>query len=178
MKLLPFAPSPQTTEIQLEAQIEMQTDGFLLTFELSGPGVAKVLLTPKSAKPVRKNDLWKETCFECFFGVGNSKEYFEFNASPSGDWALYSFNQYRDGMKDVEFKNGDTPLLLKCEKSAEYFCCVWRVPYFTKTILQNVSLTAVLKTGTASDAVSYWAAKHAGTKPDFHLRESFTQRLF
>jgi len=178
MKLNPFAPSSQTADIQVEAQIEMQPQGFLLTFELSGPGVAKVLLTPKNAKPGRKNDLWKETCFECFFGVGNSKEYFEFNGSPSGDWALYSFNQYRDAMKDVEFKNGDTPVLLKCEKSAEYLCCVWQVPYFTRTILQNASLTAVIKTGTASENTSYWALNHAGKKPDFHLRESFIHRLF
>jgi len=178
MKLLPFAPSSQSAEIQMEAQIEMQPQGFLITFELSGPGVASVLLSPKNEKPSRKNDLWKETCFECFFGVGHSKEYFEFNGSPSGDWALYAFQQYRDGMKEVVLNPVDSPILLKCEKSADYLCCVWRVPYFSTAILQNASLTAVLKTGPGAADVSYWASKHAGAKPDFHLRESFIHRLF
>src|ERR1700751_274314 len=113
MKLLPFASSSSTAEIQMEAQIEMQTKGFLLTFEMSGKGVSEIVLPAKSEKASRKNELWKETCFECFFGVARSKAYFEFNGSPSGNWAFYSFDDYRNGMKDWSLLAGDSPVMMK-----------------------------------------------------------------
>lgn len=165
--------SPSSSTLELEARLEVQSDGFLLTFEVSGADVDRISLQPKSSKPARKNDLWKETCFECFFGVGGTKQYFEFNGSTSGDWALYSFDDYRKGMKDAPV-SGD-PVMKKLEKVNGKLECVWQIPYFTKAILQGASLTAVIKMG---ENVSYWALKHAGEKPDFHLRESFVFRFF
>lgn len=169
--------SPPTASLEIEAKLEVQSEGFLLSFEVTGEGVERIVLLPKNPKPARKNDLWKETCFECFFGVGGTKQYFEFNGSTSGDWALYSFEDYRKGMKDAPVSAD--PVLQKMEKSAGKLICEWRIPYFTKAILQSASLTAVIKTGVikTDEEISYWALKHAGEKPDFHLRNSFTYRF-
>ncbi len=173
MKLIPFSSSQ--LELSIEASLEAQSSGFLLSFEITGKNIDQVLLSPKSPKPSRKNDLWKETCFECFFGVGNSKQYFEFNGSTSGDWALYSFDDYRKGMKEVE--TFQQPFMEKLEKTENVLSVAWRIPYFTKLILQNASITSVIKFGAQADEVSYWALKHAGEKPDFHLRESYIHRF-
>ena len=43
------------------------------------------------------DDLWQHTCFELFIGAKNDAEYYEFNFSPSGEWAAYEFRNYRDG---------------------------------------------------------------------------------
>ncbi len=170
MKLLPFSSS----SLSIEAKLEVQAQGFLLSFEITGSGVDQVMISPRSTKPSRKNELWKETCFECFFGVGGVKQYFEFNGSTSGDWALYLFDDYRKGMRDAPVSA--QPLLEKLEKSSGKIECVWRIPYFTKSILQSASITAVIKTN-GTDEASYFALKHAGEKPDFHLRESFIHRF-
>jgi hypothetical protein len=152
----------------------VQSNGFLLSFELTGKATNDILIQPRSTKSARKNDLWKETCFECFFGVGNSKQYFEFNGSTTGDWALYAFDDYRNGMKDVPMVV--EPSLQKLEKEDGKISVVWNIPYFTDSIIQSASVTAVIKNATNSE-VGYWALKHAGEKADFHLRESFIHRF-
>ena len=172
MKLLPFTSSL----LHVEAQLAVQPRGFVLSFEITGVGVEQILVSESSASPARKNELWKETCFECFFSMGSSKKYFEFNGSPSGDWALYSFDDYRNGMKDVVVS--ESPVMEKFEKTADKIQCVWRIPYFSDGIVQSASIAAVIKGSVTTDPVSYWALKHAGEKPDFHLRESFIHRFF
>lgn len=172
MLALRLISSPPTAALEVDAKLEVQPEGFLLTFEMTGKGVDTIIFKEPSAKPVRKNELWKETCFECFFAVGGLSQYFEFNGSTSGDWALYSFDDYRQGMKEVSLSSN--PKLLRFEKAEGKTICQWHIPYFTKAILSNASITAVIKSGAE---VSYWALKHAGDKPDFHLRESFIHRF-
>ena len=43
--------------------------------------------------------LWKHTCFEAFILPGESRCYYEFNFSPSTQWAAYGFSGYRSGMR-------------------------------------------------------------------------------
>ena len=171
MKLVSFAES----SLDLEAQIAVQSKGFLLTFVLAGTEPESISIPINTTKPSRKHELWKDTCFECFFGVVGSTQYFEFNGSPSGDWALYSFDEYRTGMKDV--KMTEPPVLEKFEKTATGIRVEWRIPYFTPAILMSASLAAILKFSAPASGFSYWALKHAGEKPDFHLRDSFIHRL-
>ena len=69
------------------------------------------------------------------------------------------------------------PVLEKLVKSPDQIQVVWRIPYFTDAMIQSASVTAVIKTAPV-ETVSYWALKHAGEKPDFHLRGSFIHRFF
>ncbi|MBS9779805.1 MAG: hypothetical protein KGV51_04180 [Moraxellaceae bacterium] len=39
--------------------------------------------------------LWDDTCLECFLGKQGEKQYIEINASPTGYYAVYQFNDYR-----------------------------------------------------------------------------------
>ena len=50
---------------------------------------------PRCAQEVMFSDyLWEGTCLECFIG-GFATEYVEVNASPTGQYALYHFQDYR-----------------------------------------------------------------------------------
>ncbi len=40
--------------------------------------------------------LWQQTCLECFIAVTSSENYVEINVSPSGNYALYQFQDYRE----------------------------------------------------------------------------------
>jgi hypothetical protein len=173
MKLLPYSPQ---SGLSVEAKLESGQKTFTLSFEVTGDALEKVVLPSRSQKPERKNELWKQTCFECFFSVGNSSRYYEFNGSPSGDWALYAFDDYRAGMKEVVFRSSAvTPVMETIERTAEKINCVWRIPQFTEEFFDRAGVTAVINDGTE---ISYWAIKHAGEKPDFHLKGSFIHRFF
>src|SRR5689334_19764766 len=53
---------------------------------------------PPPKTPSRSDDLWRTTCFETFVRPPTGQVYYEFNFSPSGDWATYRFDGYRSGM--------------------------------------------------------------------------------
>ena len=185
MNLVPFSPE----SLKIEAKLEAEASGFLLSFELSGEKIKRVLLAEKSVQPSRKNELWKQTCFECFFATGGGQGYFEFNGSPSGDWALYSFDAYREGMKEVPLGKKQMPVLEKFEcvpqqgqaqdQAIGKIICVWRIPQFTESFIVTAGVTAVVVfKEDGQERSTYWALKHAGEKPDFHLKESFVHRFF
>lgn len=56
---------------------------------------------PQAAPSVRADDLWKTTCFEIFWQPIGGTYYREFNLSPSGRWAAYDFDSFREGMRDA-----------------------------------------------------------------------------
>jgi hypothetical protein len=173
MRLTPFSP---VHDLTIDAVMESHAKGFRLTFEVSGPGVSKLVLPDQNPQPSRRDELWKSTCFECFFGVGGSDRYYEFNGSPSGDWALYGFDSYRAGMKPhIPSVATAVPVMEKFEKRADGITCVWNIPSFTPEFLDRAGVTAVIESG---EGVSYWAIRHAGRKPDFHLKDSFIHRFF
>ena len=60
------------------------------------------LLLPDPAVPQRTVGLWEHTCFELFLMDPSSGSYFEFNFSPSGEWAAYRFDSYRAGRRDLD----------------------------------------------------------------------------
>jgi hypothetical protein len=65
--------------------------------------VAPALLKLPAAAPVERTDeLWLHTCFELFLLDPESGAYREFNFAPSGRWAAYSFDGYREGRRPLE----------------------------------------------------------------------------
>jgi len=142
-------------------------NGFLdIEFQLSDPlGQVQDSLTPGQWKTwARADDLWKTTCFEAFFGAPGDPAYYEFNLSPGSErWNLYSFDDYRAPLPpraSDDFNLQDITM----SKNAMKCKLIGKIQTF------EFSLTAVIRTAAG---VGYFAVKHAGQKPDFHLRESF-----
>ncbi|CAN5627422.1 hypothetical protein BH10BDE1_BH10BDE1_09940 [soil metagenome] len=125
----------------------------------------------------RRDELWKQTCLECFVrGSENihGKSYREWNFSPSGDWAAYSFESYRAGMSKP---NVVAPSIERIE-------LIEKMRFEIDLELDEVSaigapLLALSAVVVEKDEAApfYWALTHVGAKPDFHLRESFTLEL-
>src|SRR6478609_2309290 len=55
-------------------------------------------IIPPAARTTRADNLWQHTCFEAFVHSASANEYYEFNFSPSAQWAAYRFTDYRSGM--------------------------------------------------------------------------------
>jgi hypothetical protein len=146
---------------------------FLFLFEGSTPAVQR-LAWPKAAKPERRNELWKTTCCELFLGPAAAKTYFEVNVSPSGDWNVYAFNDYREGMREAPleaspFKMSEKLPIQRVEGQLDLEALGLRLENSGDIVL---GATAVVEYQDGKK--EYWALAHKGEKPDFHLRDSFT----
>lgn len=135
-------------------------DRMMLRFRLDG--CEDVVVPKKAAGSGRGEDLWKTTCFELFLASSEGR-YLEFNFSPSGQWAAYAFHGYRSGVRnhdpasepEVTMDRGHAVLTVTVFlAAAEFDGCAY------------ASLTAVVEE--KRGRMSYWAARHAALKPDFH----------
>lgn len=130
----------------------------------------ETLIAP-SDTPARKHELWKNTCFEFFVGIKNSERYWEFNLSPAGDWNIYRFDAYRQGMQE---ETAFTALPFSIQHLSDGLAIALDVD-LDKIVSANqaieVGITTVIKH--TDGEVSYWALTHQGTEADFHRRDSF-----
>lgn len=176
--LVPFGPNTWSTSVGLEGSAERAKGGVRLRFGLrvADPALLYALVPEAGPSSERRDELWRTTCFEAFFGVAGSPAYFEFNAAPSGAWAWYAFDDYRKGMAKPVLDSNAEPRLLSFTRREESLEAVWFIPdaAFGGRTIDAVSPTAVLD---RAGEIGYWAAKHAGVEPDFHRRDSFVVRL-
>jgi hypothetical protein len=125
-------------------------------------------LMPVPADPVRTDDLWRTTCFELFVKPPGGTRYFEFNFSPSTQWAAYEFDDYRLGMRDLGFA---LPLVDPSEQGLA-------VMLDLAEILPKggrIGLSAVIEE--TDGTKSYWALAHPPGTPDFHHDACFALEL-
>jgi len=118
----------------------------------------------------RKDNLWKSTCFELFLASKTNKKYLELNISPSLDFNIYKFSDYRLGMKN---ENNLEILEINRKKEDNYFALNFIIRKKTifniKDIIFNIS--AIIKY--SNDKSMYYAINHDEKKPDFHKKENF-----
>ncbi len=119
-------------------------------------------------------DLWKTTCFEVFLGGKNKKKYCEWNFSLTGQYGFFLFDAYRQETliepppkpSNQRVYLNSSQIILKASFDLE--SCF--IPNLTSENL-DLSLTAVIEN--VGGEIQYFAVKHAGSRPDFHLRSSF-----
>lgn len=164
-ELQPF-PNETAPDLTIAGTISRQANGLTLCYEVSGD--VDAIAIPQPANPMRKHELWQETCFEFFIGLPDSPQYWEFNLSPAGHWNVYRFEDYRQGMQE-ESAIVALPFTvtepLKLEVSLDLSAIV------KADQALEIAVTTVIKTH--EQEISYWALLHAGLEADFHRRESF-----
>lgn len=152
--------------------------GLVFDYRLSGDMVR--LLIPSPQPESRSDGLWEHTCFEAFIAVAGDAAYREFNFSPSGQWAAYAFSDYRqpDGTATPA-----RPPQITSHRSAGRLeltatIAVDALPPGAAAAGLQIGLSAIIEcTDTVEGRRSYWALRHAGTRPDFHQRDTFALEL-
>lgn len=126
------------------------------------------LILPDPAEPGRGDALWKTSCFEAFVNTG-SQTYVEYNFSSSGEWAAYTFDAPRQGMRnsdaavEIWLNLGDDWIAVEAAVSADL------APG------SRLALTALIEE--QGGRKSYWALVHPSGPPDFHDPSCFLARL-
>lgn len=129
---------------------------------------------PAKKIPDRQHNLWETTCFEFFIGAQNDRAYWEFNLSPSGNWNVYRFGDYRSGTQE---ESAFSSLPFEVETRSHHTTLTIELDL---TLIQlapplEISVTAVIEQ--LNHNLTYWAIEHCGTEADFHIRDSFALKL-
>jgi hypothetical protein len=126
----------------------------------------------------RVDELWKHTCFEAFIRAGACDNYIELNLAPAKRWALYEFDDYREGLRDAADAMVSQMRFSLYERLSIPVCrmrATLNLPpsFADKPWALGMSIIIEEKDGTKS----YWALKHPDGPPDFHNADCFVARL-
>ena len=148
-----------------ELRMTFRLDGDITRIRVPLPGVPRI-----------GTQLWQHTCFEVFIAVEGQPSYHEFNFAPSGEWAVYAFNGYREGgplandtmRPHIAARSTGSRLELDALVRVDLLSAVH--PHASL----RIGLSAVVE---ACDGLSYWAIHHPSDKPDFHNAAGFALLL-
>lgn len=173
MPSFPLIPHPANPRDEISAiAVQVRRSGDMLSLRYRCVGRIGEVRWPLAAPPVRQDELWRHSCFEAFVGCHADPAYVELNMAPSGAWAAYRFDGYRDGMVPANA----APL-----RAFRWACCQgvltahWRLADFGAVTDWQLGLSAVIET--RDGARSYFALAHPAGPPDFHNRDCFIVTL-
>ncbi|HLE00638.1 MAG TPA: DOMON-like domain-containing protein [Bdellovibrionota bacterium] len=168
--------------LALTGELQFNAGLLRIDYELNGSLASLKIPAGPAGAGHRTDRLWEHTCFEFFVGLESQESYWEFNASPSGNWAAYRFASYRTGMRE---EAGISSLRVSRKGQAGVFgveleARLQDIPEIQEHLLKPeskllVGITAVLEK--RDGKMSYWALTHPRAKPDFHDRAAFLIRL-
>jgi hypothetical protein len=170
-------PTTQSDAIQsLDVQLSVLSPGVLTLGYTLQADMSRIRVEAEGV-PGPADHLWEHTCFEAFIQPCGSRGYYEFNFSPTRQWAVYRFNSYREGMTPMHMAN---PPDISIRKGPNYLELQATFPLPISAGAgaaqrPKLALSAVVEE--ESGRLCYWAARHSQGKPDFHHPDGFTFEL-
>lgn len=174
VELLAHPATAAGTTTAVSVDVDQSADGGLqFTYTLQHDGRLRV---PAAQPPGAADGLWAHTCCEAFLAVAGESTYREFNFSPSGQWAVYDFADYRkpggsapavSPRIDCRLDHGALQLAARIPPAA--------LPVLPRGRLLMLGLTVVSED--AAGALQYWALRHPAAQADFHDRRGFALAL-
>lgn len=152
----------------LAVHFERDARTLVLRYEIAG-AVERILL-PAQTGPERRDGLWQHTCFEIFARSAGARSYVEFNFSPSTYWAAYAFDDYRAGMRALEYRHVPSIRLSRDARSLTLETQI-ELDFAADATLDRFALAAVIED--IDHRKSYWALAHPTAQPDFHHPDAF-----
>jgi hypothetical protein len=165
----PETPSGKVAAVEVEL-IACPGDHLLISYFVTG---AEHLIVPEWRTAVRRDGLWETTCFEAFLKPVGGPAYFEFNFSPSTEWAAYRFERHREGRRDLP--RPVDPFATRGEEPSDPVLEVDLDLSGLPDVPMSLGLCAVIEEKGGNK--SYWALAHPPGDPDFHNPSCFALEL-
>ena len=170
----PKTPCAFVQSINTYAQLD--ADGSLIIDYILSADLSELII-PTIELPSCVDGLWEHTCFEAFICVKGEKIYYEYNFSPSTQWAAYAFSDYRQHKEwspkkppSIAVEQHTNQLLIKISLDK------YDLPKNPSNKPLQLGLTAVLEA--ADGSKSYWALNHPDETPDFHNKKGFIREIW
>lgn len=147
------------------------TDSLGCRYVLRGD-IERMRIPQAAPMPVRTDDLWRHTCFELFAREASGASYSELNFAPSGHWAAYRFDSYRQGVRQLPILK---PAVTCAHQRGNFVLTAeFTAADFGADPLQ-IAMSAVLED--RDGGICYWALQHPEGRPDFHHDAGFVARV-
>ncbi len=177
--LIPHPDTPCSAITSITVELERPT-ATMLMLRYQATGALANIVVPDEVEPGFQDGLWRETCFEAFIGRAGRPDYVEYNFSPSGRYAAYSFDDYRTDVQQLintTISNhvrafGTTDSI---DGTTDWIELCWRIELSSDCDNYQIGLSAVM--AGIDGTKSYWALAHAPGPPDFHNRDCFIATL-
>ena len=154
------SPSP-VTGIEVDVS-RIASDVLRLTYSIVG-GLGDVAI-PLPQAAARTDGLWRHSCFEAFLAA--EPGYYEFNFSPSSQWAAYRFDAHRSGMRDA----------MTADPSVRWDAgTLIATLHLPADVIGPLGLSAIVEDRAGNR--SFWALAHPPGEPDFHDAACFVADL-
>jgi hypothetical protein len=184
LSLLPHPDTPGPAVRWLAARAALTPPQSLRLAYLLEADLEQIRIPPPVMEAGRADNLWVHTCFEAFVGLNGSPQYLELNFSPSGQWAAYRFESYRQSMTPaaleeaprVALRRGDRRLELEVEVSLSG-ASRWLDPGGQLAHRGRLRLASCAVVEDRQGGLSYWALRHPPGRPDFHHPDTFSVSL-
>jgi hypothetical protein len=174
ISLLAHPTTPSDAVQSLDVQLSLPSPGLLtLRYNLRAD-MSRIRVGPE-AVPGRAAELWKHTCFEAFIQPGGLRGYYEFNFSPTKQWAVYRFSAYREGMTPMDLSYPPEISVHTGADRLELEATFLSPISFATEPRPKLALTAVVEED--GGRLCYWSARHPDGKPDFHHSDGFALEL-
>jgi len=162
---------------RIDARVRTVADGALaITYVLEGD-LERVRIPPAGSGR-RADRLWQHTCCEAFVRREGSPAYHEFNFSPSGEWAAYAFERYREGGTTLASDALDPRVTVRTRPGQLELDAVIRLPLVLPAQPgAKVALALFAVVEGQDGSLFYWALAHLVGKPDFHHPDAFALQL-
>ncbi len=172
--LQPFPTTSKLPQIEINGRVNRKDQMLSIEYQLFGD-LNAISIAPLANVPSRQFQLWEATCFEFFIGIPGDRNYWEFNLAPSGDWAVFALDDYRQGLRD---ELAFTSLPFQVDRYPNYITLSLEFDLSELILAEQdleLSVTTVVKS--SQGELSYWAIAHSDKEADFHLRDSFLIKL-
>ena len=168
--LIEFPSAVSNPGLKIAGSISRQLNQLNINYVLSGD-LSAVVIPPLAIIPSRQYNLWSHTCFELFLGLKDSTKYWEFNLSPTRDWNVFCFPDYRQHIAE-EIAFSSLPFTAFRQTDS------WQLNLEIDlnkiiTVEQDIEVGISTVIENQDQQFSYWALKHPATAADFHHRDSF-----
>jgi hypothetical protein len=145
----------------------------VLVFSYSLDADMSRVRVPQAGAGERADALWRHMCCEAFVAPVDAPAYYEFNFSPSRDWAIYRFTSYREGMSLA--KVGRAPEISVQRRGAglelQSAVRLGDLADLRDARQLRIALAAIIEDD--DGRLSYWGLRHPPGKPDFHHPNGF-----
>ena len=172
-------PATPTQSVRaVRAKITRKDAALAICYSVRGELERLRIPPPRAARIADR--LWEHTCCELFIGREGEPAYHELNFSPSGEWAVHAFEDYRKGalLSDEGLKPRITVRIAKAFELDALVQLDALAPRYARGPLSlGVSMVIEEAGNAAPGAFSYWALRHPPGKPDFHHPAAFAAML-
>ena len=170
-------PTTRCDAIQrLDVRLSFQSPGFITLSYTLRADMSRVRVGTEVA-PGPADGLWKHTCFEAFLRPGESPGYYEFNFSPTRQWAVYRFDAYRAGMTPMDLAS-PPDISTRNEADQLELQATFPLPFSADAgAARRTRLAVAAVVEEDNGRLCYWAGRHPQGKPDFHHSDGFAFEL-